>query len=373
MSNNQILSYKCPSCGGGMKFHPGKGFKCEYCLSVFTQEQLDAVNVAEADTVQTDPIPQGSQSDQTAGAAAQPESESEQSGEAVIYSCPNCGAEVITDATTAATSCHYCHNPVVLSGKLSGEYKPDVVIPFVLTKEQAAEQFRKHCQGRFFLPRNFYSEEQIQNLYGVYYPYWIVDSEVSGSYTAKGEVERVTRQGDDRIIHVTVYDVERDGDLSLRDMTGSAIKNKESEILDYILPFELGKAQPFSMTYLSGFRAEKRNLEKKDLQPQIEETKKDLTLQLLRQDVGGYSRLFSEAVHLNTNGEQWRYALLPVWVVTYCFGEKIFMYGVNGQTGKAFGELPVNRLKLTLVSIAAGIAAAVLAFFVLMMLGGSDV
>ena len=345
-----------------MKFHPGEGFKCEYCLSVFTQEQLEAVSQQE-DSAFEQSAPQAD-----AQAAAQTEGEP---GEGVIYSCPSCGARVMTDATTAATTCHYCHNPVVLSGKLSGEYEPDMVIPFVLTQEQAAEQFRKHCQGRTFLPKDFYSEDQIQNLYGVYYPYWVVDAEVSGRYTAVGEVERITRNGDDRHIHITSFDVERSGDVSLREMTGAAISNAESGLLDYILPFELAKGQDFSMTFLSGFRAEMRNREKKDLQPEMEQTKLELTRQLLRREVGSYSSLHSEQVKMDTLSEKWRYALLPVWVVTYKYGEKIFMYGVNGQTGKAFGELPVDKTKLTLASIAAGIAAAVIGFFfILMMMGG---
>ena len=216
-----------------MHFTPGVGFKCEYCLSVFTQEQLDEMNNAEEAAQPAEESAQQAAS-QSPSAAAQPAGEE---GEAVIYSCPNCGAQVMTDATTAATSCHYCHNPVVLSGKLSGEYEPDLVIPFVLTKEQAAEQFRKHCQGRTFLPKDFYSDEQIENIYGVYYPYWVVDSEIDGSYTARGEVEQIVRQGDDRVINITYYDVERSGDVSLRDMTGSAIRNSESELVDYILPF----------------------------------------------------------------------------------------------------------------------------------------
>lgn len=344
-----------------MKFQPGEGFKCEYCLSVFTKEQLEAVSQQE------DAAPEQS----TAQAAGQPSASADgKPGEAVIYSCPSCGAQVMTDATTAATTCHYCHNPVVLSGKLSGEYEPDMVIPFVLTREQAAEQFRKHCQGRTFLPKDFYSEDQIQNLYGVYYPYWVVDAEVYGSYTAVGEVEKITRSGDDRHIHVTSYNVERTGDVSLREMTGAAISNAESGLLDYILPFELAKGQGFSMSYLSGFRAEMRNKEKKDLQPEMEQTKRELTRQLLRRDLGGYSSLHSEKVALDTRSEKWRYALLPVWVITYKYGEKIFMYGVNGQTGKAFGELPVDKTKLTLASIAAGIVAAIAAFFIIMM-GGS--
>lgn len=359
---SKVVSYKCPNCGGGLKYSPDEGFKCEYCLSKFTQEQLDAASppeeaaAAQSGAAQTD-------SSQTS-AQTQP-------GDAVIYSCPSCGAQVITDATTAATSCHYCHNPIVLSGRLSGEYKPDTVIPFVLTKEQAAEQFRKHCDGKTFLPKDFYSEEQIQHLYGVYYPYWVVSSDVSGRYTARGEVEKVTRVGDDRHIDITVYNVERAGDASLRDITGSALKSDDAELLKYILPFELAKGVDFSMTYLSGFRAEMRNLEQKDVQSQVEQTKRELTQQLLKQGLKGYSSLTSEKTVVSTKSEQWKYALLPVWIVTYKYRDKMYMYGINGQTGKSFGELPVDTNKLAGASIAVGILCALIIGFIMLMMGGS--
>ena len=357
---DKVVSYKCPNCGGGMKFTPGKGFKCEYCLSQFTQEQLD-----ESGAVQQEEQPSAAQS------AQQDSDPSEaQPGEAVVYSCPSCGAQIMTDATTAATSCHYCHNPIVLSGKLSGEYKPDMVIPFVLTKEQAAEQFRKHCQGKTFLPKDFYSEEQIEHLYGVYYPYWVVDAQVTGNYSARGEVEKITRRGDDRHIDITVYDVKRGGSIAMRDITGSALKSDDAELLKYILPFELKKGVDFSMTYLSGFRAEMRNLEQKDVQSQVEQTKHALAQQLLKREITGYSSLTSEKTVVSTNSEKWRYALLPVWIVTYKYGGKMYMYGINGQTGKAFGELPVDTNKLAGAALLVGIAAAFIAFFILMMMGG---
>ncbi len=367
---DKVVSYKCPNCGGGLKFTPGKGFKCEYCMSVFTQEQLEAANLpeeAEAHTASQTSAEKPGASDSN---GQKPEG-SAKPGEGVVYACPSCGAQVMTEATTAATSCHYCHNPVVFSGKLSGEYEPDVVIPFVLTKEQAADQFRKHCEGRTFLPRDFYSEEQIEHLYGVYYPYWIVSSEVSGRYTARGEVEKITRVGDDRHIDITVYDVERAGDASLRNITGSALKSDDAEILRYILPFELNKGVDFSMTYLSGFRAEMRNLEKKDVQPQVEQTKQELTQQLLKRELNAYSSLSAEKTLVRTNSEQWQYALLPVWIVTYKYRDRMYMYGINGQTGKAFGELPVDTNKLTLASIAVGIIAAIIFFFILGTMGGA--
>lgn len=360
---NKVVSYKCPNCGGGLKYTPGKGFKCEYCLSAFTQEELDAANAPQEESAalsQPQISQQGAQTDTNV-----------KPGEAVVYSCPSCGAQIVTDATTAATCCHYCHNPIVLSGKLSGEYKPDIVIPFVLTKEQAAEQFRKHCEGKTFLPKDFYSEEQIEHLYGVYYPYWIVDAQVAGSYSARGEVEKVTRRGDDRHIDITVYDVQRAGSINMRDITGSALKSEDAELLKYILPFELKKGVDFSMSYLSGFRAEMRNLEQKDVQPQVEQTKKTLTQQLLKRDVTGYSALTSEKTLVNTKSENWRYALLPVWIVTYKYNDKMYMYGINGQTGKSFGELPVNTNKLTGAALLVGIIAALITFFFVVMMGGS--
>lgn len=354
---DKVVSYKCPNCGGGLKYAPGKGFECEYCLSDFTQEQLEAANQPE----QTAAAAENASAQQPADAVP---------GEAVIYSCPSCGAQVMTDATTAATCCHYCHNPVVLSGKLSGEFEPDIIIPFVLTKEQAAEQFRKHCQGKTFLPKDFYSEQQIEHLYGVYYPYWVVSSEISGSYSARGEVEKITRVGDDRHINITVYNVERAGAVNLRDITGSAIRSEDAELLKYVLPFELAKGVDFSMTYLSGFRAEIRNLEQSDLQPEIERTKKELTQQLLKRDVSGYSSLNSEKTVVNTKSEQWHYALLPLWIVTYRYGDKLYMYGINGQTGKSFGELPVNTNKLAGVSVAVALLCALIVYIIIMMAGG---
>jgi len=371
---DKVVSYKCPNCGGGLKFSPGKGFKCEYCLSQFTQEQLDAIAAAQQTEKPENQSAAGQvQPEQSApaqGTSSQQVSDAKP-GEAVVYSCPSCGAQVMTDATTAATSCHYCHNPIVLSGKLSGEYKPDMIIPFVLTKEQAAEQFRKHCEGKTFLPEDFYSEEQIEHLYGVYYPYWVVSSEISGSYTARGEVEKITRMGDDRHIDITSYNVERGGNISLRDITGSALKSEDAELLKYVLPFELAKGVDFSMAYLSGFRAEMRNLEQKDVKPQVEQTKRELTQQLLKQTVGGYSSLSSEKTLVNTRSEEWRYALLPLWIVTYKYADRIYMYGINGQTGKAFGELPVDTNKLAGASIGVGIIVALIVFFIFMMMGGA--
>ena len=118
------ITYKCLNCDADLKFRPATGdFGCEYCGSSFTKEQLEST------------IHQDSLVDEQAETIGNMDSDT-----AVVYKCPSCGAELVTDATTAATFCFYCHNPVIMSGRLDGEYTPDSVIPFAIPKEKVKEQ-----------------------------------------------------------------------------------------------------------------------------------------------------------------------------------------------------------------------------------------
>ena len=146
-----VVSYKCPNCGGDLRFDPKtQKYKCEYCLSEFTEEILNAQEEKES----------GRQS-----------GEGQESQEGLIYSCPSCGAQIVTDETTAATFCYYCHNPVVLEGKLSGDYKPDHIIPFKVDKKEAVAHFLEYMKKKKFVPKAFFSKDQIEKISGVYFPF----------------------------------------------------------------------------------------------------------------------------------------------------------------------------------------------------------
>ncbi len=157
----EVITYKCPNCGGDLTFDPASGkYKCEYCLSSFTQEEAEKANPKAAEALNGEDDAAGAQE----ASDAQKESSTEETkgeteqGEAVVYTCPNCGAEIVTDATTAATYCFYCHNPVVLSGRLSGEYMPDFVLPFKISKEQAIEKFLSFARKKHFIPKDFFEK-----------------------------------------------------------------------------------------------------------------------------------------------------------------------------------------------------------------------
>ncbi len=151
-----LMSYKCPNCGGGLVFDPdSQKFQCEYCLSEFTEEEMKRMEEASASPAEEEKAVLEEE-----GTAPQEgdSSQSPETGEAAVYTCPSCGAQIVTDATTAASFCYYCHNPVVFSGRLSGDHMPDFVIPFAIDKKEATSRFlswigkKEVCAGGFFSP-----------------------------------------------------------------------------------------------------------------------------------------------------------------------------------------------------------------------------
>lgn len=386
------LNYDCPACGGPLKFNPDKQkFTCEYCLSEFDPKTVQEMYAQKEQKVDSEEV-------QEREAQANPQ----QDGDAVIYTCPTCGAEVMTSATTAATHCFYCNNPIVLGGRLSGEYTPDKVLPFVLTKDKAIEKFLAMCKKRHFLPKGFASKERFEKFSGVYFPYWYVDQQKNAQLSATCKKIRRWRTGNTEFTETSIYNVERAGDLIIKNVAESALgndddgmlkevqkekmdaKNIKSEadrqkfnalkkqqakqlgdMLNGVHPYDVSKMQPFAMSYLSGFTAEKRDLGKDDVREKIDARTHKYAEQLLKDTIHGYDSVDVNNFYEKTDLEAWSYGLLPVWITTYNFKDEILPFAINGQTGKTYGKLPLNPPKLAAFSALIAVIA-----FVLAVLGG---
>lgn len=355
-----VISYKCPNCDGELVFHPAtQKYKCEYCASAFSQEELEKMQPAMEEEEKTSAPPQeeadGAQSDgkpsQEEGDGAQANS-SAQAEEGVMYCCPSCGAEIVTDDTTAATFCYYCHNPVVLSGRVSGEFLPNKIIPFSIDKEQATNKFLEYVQRKKFVPKAFFNKQQIEKISGVYFPYWMADMDMTGSLQAEGRNVRVWRSGETEYTETKIYQIERRGNIHLEDITKNALKRNSLKLAEGVLPYDVSKVQKFHMGFLSGFLAEKRDLERADLQADVAEDAKVFGKKLLRDTVSGYSTVDVRSCNLHTEKENWDYIMLPVWTVTYQGRDgKTYYYSMNGQNGKVYGELPVDKQKVWLLGL----------------------
>ena len=253
------IIYKCPNCGGDLRFEPQEqNFQCEYCLSAFSKEQME-----------------NSVSEQTEAAVN-------------VYSCPSCGAEVVTDETTAASFCYYCHNPVVLAGRLEGEYHPDGVLPFGISRQQALDIFEKWIGGKKYIPKEFYSQDQIEKMTGVYFPYWLYGCQVEGKLEAQGKKQKSWMEGNIRFIRTEEYAVSRDGTMKIQDVSRNALSKANRKLAEGVMPFEMEKLQPFEMAYLSGFLAEKRDMEKGQFEEEIKEEVCRFAGDSLRSEISGY-------------------------------------------------------------------------------------
>lgn len=323
------VSIKCPNCGGGLQFDPAaQNYECEYCLSKFTQEELEKI-----------------------APEAAPEKEDGMSEpEPVVYLCPSCGAEIVTDETTAASFCFYCQNPVILQGRLKGNYQPDYVIPFAINREKAKEIFLGWLKKKQFVPSDFYSPKQIEKMTGVYFPYWLYSCQVDGRLEGEGTRLRIWRAGDLQYTETQRYDVSRAGIMQIDHVTRNALKKADKKLVEGVMPFDTKSIKPFSMGFLSGFFAEKRDMEQEQFSAEVEQEIQDFATGSLKGSIGDYSNVKIRNQEARIRNPHWEYALLPVWTLTYKEAKtgNIYYFACNGQSGKVCGKLPVDTKKLSL-------------------------
>ncbi len=339
-----LISYKCPNCGGDLRFDPpSQKYKCQYCLSLFTQEDLDRLTGETADGEMKDENQGGAPEAEGDGQGAQAEEEA-----AALYTCPSCGAQIVTDETTTATFCYYCHNPVVLSGKMTGSYRPDRIIPFALEKKRALQIFNEWIAKKKYVPKEFYSESQIEKMTGVYFPYWLYGCKVEGRLEAEATRLNVWTTGNIRYTKTERFDVSRDGQMEIENVTRNALSKANRQLVEGVLPFEMEKLKPFNMGYLSGFMAENRDMGQEKFALQVQKEIQDFAAGQLRSQVSGYNSVNVRREEAEIINPEWTYALLPVWTLTYNDSRtgKIYYFACNGQTGKICGELPVDRGRL---------------------------
>lgn len=340
-------TYKCPNCGGGLKFDPDiQKSRCEFCLSTFTDAQLQSLS-------------------QAIDAKARKAGEGEHS-HLKGYICDSCGAEVVTEETTSATFCYYCHNPVLLTERLTGDFRPTRIIPFSYDREKATDAFLKWARKRKFVPKTFYSASQLEKISGVYLPYWMADVEADVDILGKGINRRTWRVGDTEFTEHKEFAIARQGTIDVNNVHEVAMRKLDKGLIDSISPYDETQTKDFSMSYLSGFLAEKYDIPREEVQPQLENKAREFSRLLVQESIGSYDQVQLERDQLDLKIKGWNYALLPAWILTYLYRGKTYIYAVNGQTGKSHGELPVDSKKLSLTAILVGLGLLALA-----LLGGA--
>ncbi len=358
--DNGIVAYKCPSCGAPLSYTTeSQDFSCPYCGSHFQQSQLDG------------PL-EGSVSDMTPEQAGIDEKQRRFGEENRLYTCPGCGAAIITDSELdASAECVYCHSPVVLSGRISGEFRPDKIIPFKQSRGEAIMGFNKWTKAKkFFLAKGFGSSEHISKIQGIYIPFWLADTCVEGKMTAECfKTIGSTRSGDYIIKTESKSIADREGSIIYQGVPADGSSKAEDALMDSIEPFDYRELVDFDMSYLSGHSALRYDVSKDQVYDRINYRVRSSAQEVFRNSINGYSRVNVTSEDFRITNINWQNVMLPMWFLTYPYKDKMYYFAMNGQTGKFGGILPINKGKLALFAFGIPFAAAIIIAALLTFIG----
>lgn len=358
----EVVQYKCPNCGANLEFQAAaQMFGCKYCDSSFTSEQLSEIYPKQEFHRLDVQEPEKTKEEL--------EQEAQFAEYNALYNCPSCGAAVVTDNTTSATKCVYCNSPVILTGRLSGDYKPSKLIPFKIIRREAEQKLAEYCKKRWFLPGGFKRGAALNEIKSIYVPYWISDCLTGGSITANCKRIRSWSTGNYRYTETKEYIAVRDGDMKFSGIPHDASSRADDTLMECIEPFNYNEITDFKMSYLSGYLAEKYDITREQAAPRIRERAVTGAVDVMKSSIVGYSTVTVVQNNVDIRSHQWQHYLLPVWFLTYDYKGAKYFFAVNGQTGKFAGNLPIVWGKVVLAIVGTLVLVNALLFLILGLMG----
>jgi len=350
-----LQQFKCPCCDGAIEFDSGiQKMKCPYCDTEF---ELDTLKDYDEELKQQ---PQENMTwDTTAGGQWQ---EGEAEG-LRGYVCQSCGGEIVADETTGATECPFCGNPVVMTGHFAGDLRPDLVIPFQVDKKAAIAALEKHYKGKVLLPKVFKDENHIKEVKGLYVPVWLFDTDADAHVNYKATKVRRWSDSQYNYTETTHFAVSRAGGIGFENVPVDGSTKMDDTLMESLEPFNIADAVDFQTAYLSGYLADKYDVDAESSIERANERIKKSTEEAFASTVQGYTTVTTVDSKINLQNGRARYALYPVWILNTKWKDQNFTFGINGQTGKIAGDLPMDKgaFRNWLMGVAAATAAAVYA------------
>lgn len=324
------ISEKCITCNAPLKYNSKKDlFICDYCGNEYTIDDLKKYKEK-----------------------IKKKNKKKEKINVDSYHCENCGANIILGENTSSTSCIYCKSSAIIKERLEGLFAPTRIITFKFSKEDAINKFHELCKGRKLIPDNFDSSENIQDMEGLYVPFWLYNCENNANLNLS--CQNITTWTDSRYINTKTdyYEVNVSGTLIFSNVPNDAASRFDDKVMHAIEPFDYSEFKEFNMSYLSGFISEKYDVLETDAYVTAKNRINDDSKNYMSNKVTGYNNKYIKKYDSEVLMMSNEYVLLPVWVLNIKYKDKIYRFAMNGQTGKMVGEIPVSQKKLwTLVLI----------------------
>ena len=326
-----LHEYECPACGGAMEFNPKtQRIKCPFCDSEFDVKDYIANHNSNSEGV----------SAEETGTHTQTKDENDQP--LYVYSCGSCGGEILATESVGSMKCPFCSNNVVVKEKFDGEFKPDYIIPFSMTREDAMEAYKGYVKKKKLLPKVFFDQNHIDELKGVYVPFWLYNATESYMGNFDGTKVRTWTDSNYRYTETSYYDIVRAGSEQFEWVPVDGSKEMPDDLMESLEPFDRSKMVPFNMGYLAGFLANKYNVTADEDKARALDRMKASTTSDFRSTISGYSSLRTRSENVSSSQESVKYALYPIYLLSTSWNGKNFLFAMNGQSGKFIGDLPFS-------------------------------
>ncbi len=330
-----LQEFKCPCCDGAIEFDSQlQKMKCPYCDSEF---EIGALEAYEAELNE---LPSENMTwDTTAGS----EWQGGETDGLRVYICNTCGGEIVADETTGATECPFCGNPVVMTGQFVGALKPDLVIPFKVDKKTAIAKLQNHYHGKPLLPKVFKDDNHIKEVKGLYVPVWLFDTDANAHVRYRASRTRMWSDSQYRYTETSHFSVTRAGGIGFENVPVDGSTKMDDALMESIEPFHINDAVDFQTAYLSGYLADKYDVDAESSIARANERIKRSTEEAFASTVHGYTSVVPVSSNINLQNGRARYALYPVWILNTQWNGQNFTFAINGQTGKIAGNLPMDH------------------------------
>ena len=353
------INHKCPFCGATLEFDAASQMvKCPYCDNEFDPESLKG---NEGDLQEIELATDGGEEwsmNELYGLSE--------------YQCQSCGGDLYTDANTSATMCPYCGTAVILKGRLSGTVKPDRVIPFKKTKEQAIEGLATYFESKRFVHRKFLQNNTLEEMKGLYVPFWVYDAELDAKVVYNCVNERTWTTGNTEYTERKYYKVTRAGDIAFDHLPVDGSSKMPDDLMESIEPFEYGESVDFTTSYLSGYVADKYDVDQDQARPRAKKRMEEGTADAFGSTVH-YDEVNVEYSDIMAKSSSVNYVMYPVWLMNIGWEDKKFTFAMNGQTGKMVGNLPADMVKLGALTAGIFVGIATFISFLYIMLAGGEI
>ena len=308
--------YACPNCGANLKFDiRTQQLGCEHC-----QTQVDVYSFEDKN----------------------PATEKQNEFEATVFSCPQCGGEILSSDTSAAEFCTFCGASTILHSRLTKEKRPNYIIPFQKTKEDCKEAYAKLMKKALFVPDALKDPKHIDSFRGIYMPYWAFYLTQDGSFSLNATKSK--RRGD--YIYTDHFLLTGEMDAYYKGLSYDASSSFDDHISEKIAPYDVKGMKGFTPAFLSGFYADTADVAPETYEQEAVNIAVQNSTNAIYGEFNGVrlDSSISPSV-LNTQVKEVDSAMFPVWFMSYRNAGRVAYATINGQTGKVVTDLPIDVRK----------------------------